>query len=56
MIAKIIGRVAPGWTWLSYLSFFTPFEPQPLVGNATKAWSLWIPRPDGAAGARWHGL
>jgi ABC-2 type transport system permease protein len=48
MIAKIIGRLAPGWTWLSYVSFFTPFEPQPLVGNATKAWSLWIHKTGGA--------
>jgi ABC-2 type transport system permease protein len=40
MIVKIVGRLAPGWKWLTYGSFFTPFEPQLLVSNAAKAWSL----------------
>jgi ABC-2 type transport system permease protein len=40
MIVKIVGRLAPGWKWLTYGSFFTPFEPQLLVSNAVKAWSL----------------
>jgi ABC-2 type transport system permease protein len=48
MIAKIVGRMAPGWTWMSYTSFFTPFEPQLLVSNAAKAWSTWTPKPGGS--------
>jgi ABC-2 type transport system permease protein len=48
MIAKIVGRMAPGWTWLSYASFFTPFEPQLLVSNTAKAWSAWIPKSGGS--------
>ena len=44
MIAKIVGRAAPDWKWLSYISFFTPFEPQVLVSNLDRAWSLWVPR------------
>ncbi len=44
MIAKIVGRMAPGWTWMSSTSFFTPFEPQLLVSNTAKAWSVWIPK------------
>ena len=40
MIAKIIGLAAPGCHWLKYMSFFTPFEPQVLVSNATFAWSF----------------
>ena len=40
MIVKIIGRGAPGWEWMNYLSFFTPFEPQRLVGNPATAWQL----------------
>jgi ABC-2 type transport system permease protein len=43
MIAKIIGRLAPGWKWLTYTSFFTPFEPQLLVSDWTMAWSLRVP-------------
>ena len=31
MILKIVGRMAAGWKWLTYTSFFTPFEPQLLV-------------------------
>jgi ABC-2 type transport system permease protein len=41
MVIKIVGRMAPGWEWLSYLSFFTPFEPQALVSDTARAWSLW---------------
>jgi hypothetical protein len=41
MVVKIVGRMAPGWDWLSYCSFFTPFEPQMLVSDAGRAWSLW---------------
>ncbi|MBI3837824.1 MAG: ABC transporter permease subunit [Planctomycetia bacterium] len=48
MIAKIVGRMAPGWTWMSYTSFFTPFEPQLLVSNAAKAWSVWITKTSGS--------
>lgn len=42
MVIKIVGRMAPGWGWLAYTSFFTPFEPQLLVGDAARAWALWI--------------
>jgi ABC-2 type transport system permease protein len=45
MIAKIVSRAAPGWGWLSYATFFTPFEPQRLVSSTTKAWTLWTPGP-----------
>jgi ABC-2 type transport system permease protein len=41
MVIKIVGRMAPGWEWLSYFSFFTPFEPQLLVSDSARAWSLW---------------
>jgi ABC-2 type transport system permease protein len=41
MVVKIVGRLAPGWDWLAYTSFFTAFEPQALVGNAARTWSLW---------------
>jgi ABC-2 type transport system permease protein len=47
MIAKIIGRLAPGWDWITYGSFFTPFEPQLLVAERWKAWSLWVDGPRG---------
>jgi beta-exotoxin I transport system permease protein len=40
LIAKAIGLAAPGYHWLKYTSFFTPFEPQVLVSNATFAWSF----------------
>jgi ABC-2 type transport system permease protein len=41
MVVKIVGRLAPGWGWLAYTTFFTAFEPQALVGNANRTWSLW---------------
>ncbi len=41
MVVKIVGRMAPGWEWLTYCSFFTPFEPQLLVADTTRAWSMW---------------
>lgn len=41
MVVKIVGRMAPGWDWLTYCSFFTPFEPQLLVADTARAWSLW---------------
>lgn len=41
MVLKIVGRMAPGWEWLTYCSFFTPFEPQLLVAKTERAWSLW---------------
>lgn len=40
MIVKIVGRSAPGWEWVNYFSFFTPFEPQRLVGGAVSAWQF----------------
>ncbi len=43
LIAKAIGRAAPGWEWLGYISFFTPFEPQLLVSDAARAWSFSVP-------------
>jgi len=42
MLIKIIGRVAPGWGWLTYISFFSPFEPQLLVSSPARAWSFWM--------------
>ena len=48
MIVKIVGRLAPGWKWLTYGSFFTPFEPQLLVGDLAKAWSLWVDTAGGS--------
>ncbi len=48
MIVKIVGRLAPGWGWLGYGSFFTPFEPQMLVADRDRAWRLWASAPDGA--------
>ncbi|MEX2112091.1 MAG: ABC transporter permease [Pirellulales bacterium] len=42
MVVKIVGRMAPGWEWLSYCSFFTPFEPQLLVGDTTRAWATQV--------------
>ncbi|HEX3726577.1 MAG TPA: hypothetical protein VHV08_10060, partial [Pirellulales bacterium] len=50
MIVKIVGRVAPGWKWLTYGSFFTAFEPQLFVADVDKSWALWIPH----AGGRWE--
>jgi ABC-2 type transport system permease protein len=47
MVIKIVGRMAPGWDWLSYMTFFTPFEPQLLVGDASRAWSLWTQKTSG---------
>ena len=41
MVIKIVGRMAPGWEWLAYTSFFTPFEPQLLVGDRSLSWALW---------------
>lgn len=48
MVVKIVGRMAPGWGRLSYLSFFTPFEPQLLVSDTARAWTLWSRAADGA--------
>jgi ABC-2 type transport system permease protein len=42
MVVKIVGRVAKGWEWLTYCSFFTPFEPQLLVGDRNRAWTFWV--------------
>ena len=43
LVAKGIGRAAPDFHWLTYLSFFTPFEPQLMVSDSTFAWSFSIP-------------
>ncbi len=48
MVLKIVGRAAPGWEWLGYTSFFTPFEPQRLVGDASRAWSVWFETAPGS--------
>ena len=42
MVVKVIGRVSPKMHWLSYLSFFTPFEPQALIADSRRSWSFWI--------------
>jgi ABC-2 type transport system permease protein len=41
MILKIVGRLVPDWHWVSYTSFFTPYEPQLLVSGQVNAWSFW---------------
>ncbi len=46
MVAKIVGRVATDWEWLAHLSFFTPFEPQLLVGARNRAWTWWMDSGD----------
>jgi ABC-2 type transport system permease protein len=48
MVMKIVGRMAPGWEWLSNVSFFTPFEPQLLVGDRSRSWSFWVETAPGA--------
>jgi ABC-2 type transport system permease protein len=47
MMVKIVGRLAAGWQWLIYFSFFTPFEPQALVASRPRAWAVWLPTDDG---------
>ena len=49
MVLKIIGRAAKGWEELTYASFFTPFEPQALVGVRGRAWTFWIESGDSFA-------
>jgi hypothetical protein len=44
MIVKIVGRAAPNWQRLGYASFFTPFEPQLLVSDQSRAWAVWVPK------------
>jgi len=46
MVLKIVGRMAPGFSGLTYVSFFTPFEPQLLAADMEQAWSLWLPSGD----------
>ncbi len=46
MIMKIIGRLVPDWHWLSYASFFTPFEPQVLASQSVEPWEVWTERAD----------
>ncbi|REK08285.1 MAG: hypothetical protein DWQ37_20815 [Planctomycetota bacterium] len=48
MVVKIVSRMAPGWEWLAYCSFFTPFEPQLLVGDQARAWAFWVETSSGA--------
>ncbi len=48
MVVKIVGRMAPGWEWLSKISFFTAFEPQLLVGDRSRSWSFWVETAPGA--------
>jgi ABC-2 type transport system permease protein len=43
MIVKIVSRMVPYLSWLSYTTFFTPFEPQLLVSDRELAWSFWAP-------------
>jgi len=35
--------VASSWRWLTYTSFFTPFEPQLLLTSSNRAWAFWVP-------------
>ncbi len=49
MVVKIVGRMAPGWDWLTYFSFFTPFEPQLLVSDRARAWAMWVHQADSFA-------
>jgi ABC-2 type transport system permease protein len=42
MVVKVIGRVSPKMHWMSYLTFFTPFEPQALIADPRRTWSFWI--------------
>ncbi len=46
MLMKVVGRMATGWEWLTNFSFFTPFEPQMLVGDTTRAWAWSTVGPD----------
>jgi ABC-2 type transport system permease protein len=48
MIVKIVSRLAPGWGWLGYCSFFTAFEPQLMVADPNRAWSFWSRTAGGA--------
>ena len=48
MIVKIVGRSAPGWGWLAYCSFFTPFEPQMLVAEQAEGLAAVDQRADGS--------
>jgi ABC-2 type transport system permease protein len=48
MVVKIVGRMVPGWQWLAWFSFFTPFEPQLLVADKAKAWSLCVETATGS--------
>ncbi len=48
MLLKAIGRLAPGWKWLNYISYFTAFEPQLLVGDPKRAWIWWSATADGS--------
>jgi ABC-2 type transport system permease protein len=45
LVLKLVGVAADDWRWLSYLSFFTAYEPQLLVQVALNhpidAWSFW---------------
>jgi ABC-2 type transport system permease protein len=40
LIFKVVARMAPGWEWLMYLSFFGAFEPQAFVAEPGEAWRL----------------
>jgi ABC-2 type transport system permease protein len=48
MILKVVGRMVPDWAWLTSTSFFTPFEPQLLVGDTRRAWIFWSATADGS--------
>jgi ABC-2 type transport system permease protein len=39
-VFKVVGRMADGWGWMSYLSFMSAFEPQLLVARPKEAWAL----------------
>ena len=58
IIFKVVGRAAPNFSWLVYLSAFTAFEPQVLVGDQVRAWTFWVPQSGGGfvlGGWGYHG-
>ncbi len=42
LVIMVIGRMAPGWKWVSYFSFLTAFMPQAMIGGTPEAWSLML--------------
>ena len=40
ILAKLVGRMSDGLSWVGYLSVFNAYEPQRLVGGGPDAWRL----------------